>query len=71
LEHLFNNHWSVNMTETVNQVFATKVRINRGMGGNYGWEITAYGDDWEAEIDVIDNKLRAKQLNDNVAKGVE
>ena len=52
--------------EITKTTYDTKVKLTRGMAGKYGWEITTYGENWEAEFDAIDTKLREKDLNDAI-----
>ena len=49
--------------EVTKQVFESSIKVNKGMLGEYGWEIKCYGDNVDkimAEIDSINEKLKAK-----------
>jgi hypothetical protein len=54
--------------EVTKQVFESKLKLNMGMTGKHGWEITIYGDDLDKiieELDSTDKKLQEKFQHDN------
>lgn len=45
------------------KVFEPRIKLNVGMTGKYGWELTFYGEDIDkviAELETTDQKLKEK-----------